>query len=235
MCLLLTRGLIFYASSTLQTQNSTGTREKIPDCLWTSSDRTIIICFVHSDACIRQSLTRIKLLPMSEACPSEGSEVEKARKMERGREKTQHRQQSWERSLHWYLTITCLLFLCHFHVNYREKPLRFICCVLLPFSLLPFTMSYTRLTGAVIPLLCRTLVYLTKRDLKSSVKYQIMCVTVYSEHSISHLWFIQHISHANQSALDYPTLLSFNHSLEADGVEGGSAHAFHALSGQQVR
>lgn len=140
-------------------------RTKFPDCLWTSSDRTIIICFVHSDACILQSLTRIKPLPMSEPCRTGGSEEGGEREKdggERGKKKTQHRQQSWERSLHWYLTITCLLFLCHFHVNYREKPLRFMCSVFLPFSLLPFIMSYTRLAGAVISLLHRTLVYLEK-------------------------------------------------------------------------
>lgn len=116
-----------------------GQEQKFPDCLWTSSDRTIIICFVHSDACIRLSLTRIKLLPMSKPCCTMGSEGERESKKEKWRKKKpQHRQQSWERSLHWYLTITCLLFLCHFHVNYREKPLRFICSVFLPS---PFCLS----------------------------------------------------------------------------------------------
>ena len=145
-------------------------RKKIPDCLWTSSDRTIIICFVHSGACILQSLTRIKLLPMSVPCRTGGREGERERwrrgERRKKKKKTQCRQQSWERSLHWYLTITCLLFLCHFHVNYREKPLRFMCSVFLPFSLLPFIMSYTRLTGAVISLLHRTLVYLGKKKEK---------------------------------------------------------------------
>lgn len=54
-------------------------RKKIPDCLWTSSDRTIIICFVHSGACILQSLTRIKLLPMSVPCRTGGREGERER------------------------------------------------------------------------------------------------------------------------------------------------------------
>lgn len=40
----------------------------------------------------------------------------------------------------------------------------------------------------------------------------------------------------SMSALDPPPppSLCFNHSLEADGVEGGSTHAFHALSGRRL-
>lgn len=45
-----------------------------------------------------------------------------------------------------------------------------MCSVFLPFSLLPFIMSYTRLTGAVISLLHRTLVYLDKKKLEKKKK-----------------------------------------------------------------
>ena len=62
-------------------------RAKFPDCLWTSSDRTIIICFVHSDACILQSLTRIKPLPMSEPCRTGGSEEGGEREKDGGEKK----------------------------------------------------------------------------------------------------------------------------------------------------
>lgn len=36
----------------------------------------------------------------------------------------------------------------------------------------------------------------------------------------------------SMSALDSPPRLCFNHRLKADGVEGGSTHAFRTLSGQ---
>lgn len=39
----------------------------------------------------------------------------------------------------------------------------------------------------------------------------------------------------SMSALESPSSpRRFNHSLEADGVRGGTAHAFHAVSGQRV-
>lgn len=82
-------------------------RKKIPVCLWTSSDHGLIIYFVQSDVHIRPSLTNIKPFGFEQA-PSQDREVIGVG----GGGENSRKKRSWERSLRWYLTITCLFSLC---------------------------------------------------------------------------------------------------------------------------
>lgn len=114
--------------------------------------------------------------------------------------------------------------------------------VFVPFSVLPFITSDT---GAVSSVLHRTHVYLGK-------KRTVEQWTKAAAHSITQLMcggfqrnvvplVCYHLSSQSDmlirsmSALESPSSpRRFNHSLEADGDWGGSAHAFHAVSGQRA-
>lgn len=111
-----------------------------------------------------------------------------------------------------------------------------------PFSVLPFIMSYT---GAVSSVLHRTHVYLgEKRTVEQWTKAkahsitQLMCGG-FQRNVVPlvccHLSSQSDMLIRSMSALESPSSpRRFNHSLEADGDRGGSAHAFHAVSGQRV-
>lgn len=193
----------------------------------------MIICFVRSDACILWSLTHIKLLPVSSLFCTGGTEREK--KILGQKKKVNMGNKADISQLHAVSSSAISMLI-------TEKSLSDLCALcscLSPFclSLCPTQERSTlHCTGHMFTWKKRTLEQWTEANAHNIT--QLMC-RGFQRNAVPlvcyHLSSQSDMLIRSMSALESPSSpRRFNHSLEADGVRGGSAHAFHAVSGQRV-